>query len=63
MNEKEKVEVFGTWVFADDEAHYMGIVPYVLYTTSVDFAIEMLNEDYHIEKMGVVTLVEDLFEL
>ena len=63
MNEKEKIEVFGTWVFADDDSPYMGIVPYVLYTTSVDFAIEMLNEDYHIEKMGVVTLVEDLFEL
>ena len=61
MNEKEKVEVFGTWVFAEDKD--IGIIPYIFYPWYIELALETFQEDYHIEKMGVVTLVEDLFEL
>lgn len=70
MNEKEKIEVFGTWVFGhtiDKDGVLagldLGIMPYAFYSGCVTGAVDALREDYHIEKMGVITLVEDVFQI
>ena len=61
MRGKEKIEVFGTWIFVEDKD--VGIMAYIFYPFYAETAIKAFMEDYHIDKMGVVTLVEDVFQI